>query len=618
MVHDLFRHFVLLAIFLTCAVVFCSCNKASSLGPQNVADIQAEWNNTVNSLLDYVPENTPVLIASTHHFDAGNGLAAMVLGPFVRSFRNTFTETNAVIERACSDEPSVCMVLKGLRSFGDLAADYSGQAKSWGLHENGHDDFVFYMNGMLPVMKFTTEDSAAFRTRLWQGIGVDTSNPDAYDLLGKRIEVGENPWFVLDLTEELCGSDGDLRHDWVCRNYGQPQHYGIAVAAHYGLDGVVTYVFLADADESVLPGCLKHAVNPVKSTRFAGLKKDVLALGYFDHVKMADLMKSRMASWSGQIQEGAGDSDDDDIDTYYFREMSQMLSKFSEEYPHSEYFLKLNGTRLGMHYSLQFSDTNRLNQIQQLKVPMDRFSNQNIAGFRIGIKTAKVLSMLTEYIQRAEQNSDDKDRGRRVLATELYHLLSDPPMDVFIPRLEGLIFELGKLHFGEDRIDAEGKIDVWGSELPVVVGELYDMFSTYQSVPEIGTSRDFGMMDLSGVFSGAIRERMTENHYILSTASYENAKQDNVDEHLFAELRVTRLFGDAFADRVKHARRAKGILRDLCGFTGEEYDGAGCLSYPSRFLGMMDDASEFDVLFGTDNLGITVDSELDLRFREGQ
>ena len=192
MVHYLFKHFVLCAIFLTCAVVFCSCNKGSSLEPENAADNQAAWKESVNGLLDYVPENTPILIASTHNFEIDNGLDAMILGPFVRSFRKTFTEESLVTERLCSNESHEveCAFFKALHSFGDLAADYSGQAKSWGLHENGHDDFVFYMNGTLPVIKFTTEDSAVFRMKFRQVIGLDFLEQKAYVELGKTLDVG--------------------------------------------------------------------------------------------------------------------------------------------------------------------------------------------------------------------------------------------------------------------------------------------------------------------------------------------------------------------------------------------------------------------------------------------
>ena len=153
----------------------CKKNDSANTGTAAHAIEEENWVVAdVNGLLPYVPENTPMILASTRELDMGNPLLKTTTDAFFKSVITSGDQLIAQLDELKKKNPnfrsssieSMEVLTHAYTQFKPILENYAQGAPLLGLNEHGHIDFVAYIDGIQPVVKLTLKDSKKFETQV--------------------------------------------------------------------------------------------------------------------------------------------------------------------------------------------------------------------------------------------------------------------------------------------------------------------------------------------------------------------------------------------------------------------------------------------------------------------
>lgn len=502
----------LISIFLAISTV-AGCAKQTA--PENAAQaaIQTWSQESVNHLLDYAPYDSPFILSSTHHYNAQTGMlenaAKPVLNAILQQFSDIDAQINESIQRKSdTNDGKIAQILKSeLDNVVHLARNFTEDAPGWGLHSNGHDDYIVYISHNAPVLKFSAEDVEVFRSRIqtqsaFQKLTASEANTE---ISVKEIAFNDELWTIYDMTPIVChkyNQGGNSIYEPVCQRAVDEHHYAEAIAMHFGKDNIVTTALLLDDNDAILPALLKKADAPLT----ASMLKDMADVHHFTRIKTAPLAELAIDRFSRMHQPQI-------MANRNIANAVQMARNLSIEFPSAEFRTHLNGNEVIIDSQIEVSDREQITNYRTMAMGTFEFSPDLQAGLQLSVNLHKTADLLYQHAKKypfLKQISQSIGKLRSNTRT-----------------IDALHLEIKQLVFGQDRIDFDGKLAMYGSEIQNLVEDAYAMMGA-ENLPEHDMPRPQQMLDMSEMLSAPLNEVLRESEYTIASSSYDLNTQSAV------------------------------------------------------------------------------------------
>ncbi len=513
-------------VLLTAATLIfaAGCKKNNATPEADIAaltqNLDAKWDKAdVNALLQFVPEDTALIISSTRQHDIDSPAIKELLKKTLVSFDKSIANSEKKLEGMSEEQKKVVTnTLNASKLFRPLIADYAGNALEWGLHPKGHMDSVIYLSDKTPVMKMMVVDTAKFQAKAVESfkslilVLADAAKepmPEA-----KELKVGNSTWKTYDLSSYLTPNDS------------KESPFPTLMAVNY--DNNIMTLALVHADGTqVLENLLKPAAKPLSKDKLGKISEDTEAVGYIDNIKLFSVLTNAIRTIEGA----------DVFTSACEKEIAALIGqvptiKFSNDMD-SKGVLKSSGT-------IVLSDKNELKALQDLNIPHIKLgTDQSLATAALNLNVDKGIAWLTSLVDKVSAQKYECEMLNELIPSDLKSeiaSLSSPQFKMFTSAINGINLVLDKLNKNETgNFDIEAAVNVTGPTL----GASYALLSSLAgaSAPELAQllalkPNEVAEKDLSELVSMPLKVNalLTDKDLVLGTATYD-VKAISASEH---------------------------------------------------------------------------------------
>lgn len=343
-----------------------ACKKSESPVPvagNAIAQSVKNWDKSeVNSLLGFVPADTPLVMMTTRSKDLG-------------SLKSLYAQAGSTLDKSLSfltedDTPDDALdkeTIDLFRSYVTLVKDPVGEGPKWGI-DFAHTDSVVYVAHDHFIAKMTVADSAKLQEKV---DAFAKGTKDGSILTRKTLQSGNDQWVIYSMDPDIKESlDLSVSIDSVAVNYGKD---------------VVTMVLVAS---DVKPESLAKMLQPAEKslTKSAFKIGDEVSVGYIDNVRAFDTIVKLLKSASQ-------DDMPFDLSDVCVNEYKTVLSG----YPRTDF--KVNGDEkaIDVRYTLEMSDKTMLAKVKTLHAGTLVLANdKTIGAVNLAINLGKTFALMSE------------------------------------------------------------------------------------------------------------------------------------------------------------------------------------------------------------------------------
>ena len=266
-----FRKSVIAAVAVGMIFTFGACKRGGD--GVTAQGLTSSWKvDDVNSLLEYVPEDAPVVFASTRNFSIDSPAMKALLEKSLAVYEKGFDAIAKAGNDNDADKKAIDAMKGSMASVMPLLKNYPEEAVNWGLQPKGHQDSVVFVAADHFVAHQTVVDGAKLKVKvneLLSGLKIEDQN--AFKL--KEIGSGDNAWTLLQ-PDTVPNVDTPIP----------------AFAIHYGKNLVTVTIVdgKSDPDVNALAALLKPAAKGISKDALGKIGNDEIAVGFVDGAKMID------------------------------------------------------------------------------------------------------------------------------------------------------------------------------------------------------------------------------------------------------------------------------------------------------------------------------------------
>lgn len=586
-------------------LLFAGCSK--NISPTNAAQAASSlvWNiESINNLLPFAPQNTPFIMASTHGFEHHNGISENIAKPVLNAILTEFPEINTKINNSLNtnyntDNDNSAQILHQIilaqfNNYLHLIQNYPQEAHKWGLHPNGHHDYIFYISNDIPTLKFTAENAQTLKSYLnSHGIISNLANSKPFNkfISIKEYEINGELWTIYDLTKIICHEqDSNSDFEPLCRQAPDIHHYAAAIAIHYGNDNIVTTAFMMDNHDAILPELLKTAEAPVTPAMLPSVTKDIHHFTIIKTSPLNDLIHRKLT----QILRPEAFQKD------YITNVVTPFKTLATQYHSIEFQTRMNNNQIILDTNFKAADLEQLTNLKDVTTGTRPFSNNIQTGIQISANLHKIYSI---FSQRAE-----KYFGKRQNINNLSIKFS--LIKSYIKLIDAVNIEIKHFFPGNDNIEFDGKISLYGKNIHSIVQKAYGMMGNDQ-MPELNTPRPMQIIDTSEMFSAPLNEVLKESEYSTASSSYDlneasPVTNSNTMIHLIVKTPILKTIQSRY-----HVLNPSQKLCQTMNFSEET-----CTAVPSRLLELFDDNAGFELKYGSNETAETLQMQYNFSLKQ--
>lgn len=435
----------------------------------------------VNGLLPYVPENTPMVLASTRQLDMDNLALKNIYSMLSKSIVNSLKNIETKFEAKKQARPNA----KGVAEYEGVMQIYTvlkplleneGQgALLWGLDEKAHVDFIAYVDGVNPVAKISLKDNVKFETKILELIAVTKKVlPAKYalpDMTERKVEdetfriISLKPY--VDNTHGVCVLCDDAHKSYLPSN----------LVIHIGKK-TATFALLEDSfDDAALKRIVSPAAAPLKKEAFGKIDADMLLTGYVNN------QAAYRSLLQPQFKPFLTDIIGSELTAACETEITALINKFPKLAMSTQVSVE-NGASNNL--VLHMTDKEMLKKIQALHVnAVDIKTASPIVSASLNIDLDGTIALLNET--RAAMLEKPYECGvlKELPDTikDVTRTVSDPQMKMFISGMTGISVILDKLDLKAEPKAVEALVALSGTKFGMTVPMALTMASALS--PEI-------------------------------------------------------------------------------------------------------------------------------------
>jgi len=642
------KYFVLPAI-ISASLCFAACNKTVEPATPSVP----QSNGLTNSLIKYVPSDTPLLLASTRNFNIDTGINGVAIKPLINALKVEFSDMQKRMAQRIHEKNEMNetdehkrirkqQFIQSVDSIIKLYADYKSNYAEWGLDPNGYNDYVAYIgphNDL--VLKFAVADSDKFKAKLdtinfiKQFYNSEESGDDFKNLLSiDEANIDGETWIVYNGSGFICGDinlvkDSGKPYLDHCLDYDKrtkPVKYEVenddedsalsdeddkfdspmtyfAFAANYK-DNVVTFVpMLSVSSAKTLNDHLKPVPSPITSEQYAGLKNDVMALAYTNNLEVYRLIVNSEMNVASLAKRN---KDLTPEEVAKKEETGKKAEDFLAKFPTIQAYVRMNNSEVIEDLIVNVSDLEVQKRIRDIVVSTPAMDKTSIFGLRIGANFEIMSQLISEKLRDMgkEEGADSWDE-----------------IAMYSQGLYGLNIDLKKLDILEQKkgsyYDGDGRVIIYGPETGSLLSMLYNFASKSDSYPELNQARTWGLYDEFELYHYLpnLNEYLTQNSYTLATNSYKISESPAIEpESYIMQIHVTRKMIDILYPFLEDRFMRKAI--PYCTLLGYDADDDECKALPKRFLALFKENAELNMSIGIEEDGFRYTQSFDLHYND--
>lgn len=502
-------------IVLSLASIFCvgACKKNAE-PPKNTEEIVQSiksWDKSeVNSLLGYIPADSPVVVVSTRQVDVSHPAFSKMLSKGLRYYDDSLK----AYERQLDEYPDETgtRVLSSLKSLRPLIENFETNAPEWGLDPKGHADAAIYMDGDSFVVKLTVADiqkvKAKMDTFLSDWILIAKQEVNSPEIKFTELKAGNSTWYVHDISAEF----EDIK------DTGAELPSMLA----YNLDNnIITFTTVKSGDTATLEKLLKIKDKPLTKDALGKVETDVQVIGYVDNVK---LVTQLLNSETGKTIAKEGNFE---LTPVCIKDATSLVSMF----PKLRFNSKLDPSgEASANAVLEMSDKEELKKIQALTVEhLAVGSNNSLAFFNLNLDLENSIAYLQDTLKRLNERKFECESMNPLvpeLWVETFNGIVGPQTKLITSTFSGVNIAIDKLNLEGKSLDVEAVANVSGPKL----ASNYPMLAGMAAMkdPELGKllimkKGEIKNIDLSEQLQMPIKVNalMTDNDIVVGTETYD-------------------------------------------------------------------------------------------------
>ncbi len=493
--------------------------------------VDGKWDKSeVNALLPFVPEDSPLVFASTREFDMNHPVIKKLFG----MSKTVVDEMDNLLKESIKgiDDESAKFVNQMMSDMKALVSDYSKASKDFGLNPE-HCDSIVYVDGRLLVAKLTVDDSAKLRAKI-----------DGYM---KQIP-------TVEVKEVKAGDDTFVE-------YGVKDKKDVALHINYGKN-VATFVLLADLNNTAeLARTLKIADKQLLKSKLGKISSDVAAIGFINNESVVEKLLA-----SKEARELVKDAVGGDLAPECDSEIKAIVA----DYPRLNFVYRIRSDKeFSSDFSLVVKDKDTIKRLDSLHAEsIQVVSDKSLMGVKLNIDLAKTLAWVKDVSNKVGEKKYACAQLNKAAEAikQVPTLLSTPSAAQIVSIVEGI----SGINFSLDKIDINevkaGKFDSIQATFDLAgpaVGTVLPgaMMFVASKMPELASLKPNGdaavTIDLTNSLEIPIKVNayMTDKDFVVSTTNNDaksiakSSRKSNAsflevsfDSTLYSDL--TKLIGD--------------------------------------------------------------------------
>lgn len=443
-----FRKSVIAAMAVGMIFTFGACKRdVSGVTAQGVT---SSWKvDDVNSLLEYVPADAPIVVATTRNFNIDSPEIKSFLEKALVYQEKTMAQLNTVQDPDAKQ--MVDAAKKAMESYAALLKDYKNEAVNWGLEPSGRQDSVTYISKTHIVGHATVVDADKLKGKLQALLDGYLSMGESKLFKSKTIGSDDNAW-TLYQPDQMPGAELSLP--------------SFVLRFHKNL---VTFVVVqGEPDVNTLADLVKPVAKGLSKDALGKIGKDAAAVGFADNANLVDLLQIPAV----KAILNAADIELDDACVPEFKALAANFPRI-----HFVERLLKDGVMLA-DSTLVFSDKAELKKLQALHAgSVDLKSAKTLANLSINLQLDKAIPYLSD-LSKAVAAKNFKcgmlsDFSRQL--SSLPKMASDPDVTKYASAVSSIGVIVDDFNMETKKVDASLMIS--GDKLGELVPEISQMLS---------------------------------------------------------------------------------------------------------------------------------------------
>lgn len=444
-----FRKSVIAAVAVGMIFTFGACKRGGD--GVTAQGLTSSWKvDDVNSLLEYVPEDAPVVFASTRNFSIDSPAMKALLEKSLAVYEKGF---DAVAKAGNAADKKAIDAMKGsMASVMLLLKNYPEEAVNWGLQPKGHQDSVVFVTADHFVAHQTVVDGAKLKVKVNELLsGLKIEDQSMFTL--KEIGSGDNAWTLLQ-PGTVPEVDTPIP----------------AFAIHYGKNLVTVTIVdgKSDPDVNALAALLKPAAKGISKDALGKIGNDEIAVGFVDGAKMIDLLKNPSVAALYK----AADVDMNDACITDFKGLTANFPKLKI----SERLLNEGGIEASM--TLVIADKGDLKKLQELhSQTVSLKSAKTMASLALNLKLDKAIPFFSDLGKAMDAKQFKCEALQRMTAQALsfQEVAANPDVTKYASALSSINVVVDGFDLKAQKADAS--IVISGDKLGELMPELSSMLN---------------------------------------------------------------------------------------------------------------------------------------------
>ena len=450
-------------IVLSLASVFCvsGCKKSSEPAKSTEEVVQSikAWNKSdVNSLLAYIPADTPTVLVTTREVDSSHPAFSTLMKKSLKYYDDSMKSFERQLSHY-SDETGK-KVYDSLKSLRPLIENYEANAAEWGLDPKWHTDAAFYSSNDTFVVKITVADSQKVKAKLdsyiaeWtRAAKQDTDSPITFT----ELKAGSSTWYVYVATAELKDINDSKA--------------SLPSMIAYNLDNnILTLTSVKPGDTATLEKMLKIQDKPLTKDALGKIEKNAQAVGFVDTIKFTNQLLN-----SDTTKDLVKESADFELTPVCVKDINSIVAQF----PKIRFVAKIEPTgEIISETVVQMSDKEELAKIKALTIDHLTVGGENsMAAVSLNLKLSDAIQYLQDTTKRISEHKYECE-SMNPLIPDFWTMtilgLSNPKVKMITSAFTGANVAIDKLNMAGNNIEVEAVANLTGpklaSDYPMLAG----------------------------------------------------------------------------------------------------------------------------------------------------
>ena len=485
-----FRKSVVAAVAVGMIFTFGACKRSGGAGV-TAQGLTSSWNiDDVNSLLAYVPEDAPIVIASTRNFSIDSPAVKTLLERSINVYEKGF---EAIGKTAGDTDKKALDAMKGsFASVFALIKNYAAESANWGLQANGHQDSVFYVSGDSVVGHSTVVDGDKFKVKMNELLSGLTVAGETKAFKVKEIGSGDNAWTLFQ-PDTVADVNSPLP----------------SFAFHYGKNLVTFTIVNGEPDVNTLAALTKPVAKAISKDALGKIGNDDMTVGFVDGVKLIDLLKVPSVA---VLYQAAGV----DISDVCVTDFKALTSNFPKVKLSARI---LNDGVLEENATLVFADKADLKKLQNLHSQTVSLKSANtLANIALNVQLDKAIPFLSDLGKAMDAKKYKCEALQRMTAQTLsfQEMAADPDVTKYASAVSSINVVLDAFDFNAKKADAS--LVISGDKLGELMPEISQMLAAL-NVPLTLTKDQVSNFDLTSLIQWPVVVDMTYSDKDLAIAT---------------------------------------------------------------------------------------------------